>query len=209
MEEAARPRGKCVPRVPGIELRPRPHLRRAHRGRVPGVRGHRQGRNEESCVTFSELRGERRVTAGWIMEEPCENALSDPGLRGLRSKGRHLEPGANWTFDKSEGPSDGLASKPHLAVGGRGRGNPQQLTESPGHAESKDQLSHPLGREPLTPESGFAGSPSPTSTATGGGLSASGSEHISGLRFSRQLAEVRGGLPELAVARCHSLGAET
>jgi hypothetical protein len=100
-------------------------------------------------VTFSELRGERKVTAGWIMEEPCEHALSDPGLRGLRSKGRHLEPGANWTFDKSDGPSDGLASKPHLAVGGRGRGNPQQLTESPGHPESKDQLSHPLGRDAL------------------------------------------------------------
>ena len=56
-----------------------------------------------------------------------------------------LEPGANWTFDKSERPGNGLASKPHLAVGGPGEWNPQQLTQSPGHTESKGQLSHPLG----------------------------------------------------------------
>lgn len=39
-------------------------------------------------------------------------------------RGRYLEPGANWTFDKSQVPSDGLASKPHLAVGGKGKGEP-------------------------------------------------------------------------------------
>jgi hypothetical protein len=39
----------------------------------------------------------------------------------LWATGRYLEPGANWTFDRSQGPSDGLASKPHLAVGGKGR----------------------------------------------------------------------------------------
>lgn len=58
---------------------------------------------------------------------------------------RYVKPGANWTFDKSQRPGDGLASKPHLAVGGPGEWNPQQLTESPGHTESKVQLSHPLG----------------------------------------------------------------
>jgi len=49
----------------------------------------------------------------------------------VASARRYLEPGAHWTFDKGYGPSDGLASKPHLAVGGRGRGNPQQLGSSP------------------------------------------------------------------------------
>jgi hypothetical protein len=57
---------------------------------------------------------------------------------------RYVGPGANWTFDESKCPSDRLASKLHLAVGGRGRGIPQQLTESPGHTESKGQLSDPL-----------------------------------------------------------------
>jgi hypothetical protein len=41
-----------VPRVSGIDLRPRPHVRGAPGGRVPEVRGHRQGRNEESGVTW-------------------------------------------------------------------------------------------------------------------------------------------------------------
>jgi len=41
-----------VPRVPGIVLRPRPHVRGAHRGRVPEVRGHRKGRNKEGGVTW-------------------------------------------------------------------------------------------------------------------------------------------------------------
>jgi hypothetical protein len=43
---------------------------------------------------------------------------------------RYPELGTNWTFDKSAGPGDGLASKAHLAVGGRGRGNPQHLGSS-------------------------------------------------------------------------------
>jgi integrase len=42
-----------VPRVSGIDLRPRPHVRGAPGERVPGVQGHRQGRNEESGVTWS------------------------------------------------------------------------------------------------------------------------------------------------------------
>ena len=40
-----------MPRVSGFDLRPRPHVRRAHGGRVSEVRGHRQGRNEKSGVT--------------------------------------------------------------------------------------------------------------------------------------------------------------
>ena len=37
---------------------------------------------------------------------------------------RYSEPGTNWTFDKSDGPGGGLASKAHLAVWGRGRETP-------------------------------------------------------------------------------------
>ena len=42
-----------MPRVSGIDLRPRPDVRGAYGGRVPEVQGHRQGRNEEGGVTWS------------------------------------------------------------------------------------------------------------------------------------------------------------
>jgi len=43
---------------------------------------------------------------------------------------RYPELGTNWTFDMSDGPGDELASKAHLAVGGRGRGDPQHVDSS-------------------------------------------------------------------------------
>jgi hypothetical protein len=43
---------------------------------------------------------------------------------GCLAPRRYPEPGQNWTFVVSEGPGDGLASKAHLAVWGRGRETP-------------------------------------------------------------------------------------
>jgi hypothetical protein len=88
-----------------------------------------------------------------------------------RSARRYLEPGANWTFDKSKSPSDGLASKPHLAVGGRGRGNPRSSPNRPG-TRSLMSAKPPPRPSGLASVSGSCWSPSPTSTAMGGGLSA-------------------------------------
>jgi hypothetical protein len=88
-----------------------------------------------------------------------------------RSARWYLEPGANWTFDKSKSPSDGLASKPHLAVGGRGRGNPRSSPNRPG-TRSLMSAKPPPRPSGLASVSGSCWSPSPTSTAMGGGLSA-------------------------------------
>ena len=51
VEDSTRPRRGCVPRVPGIDLRPQPHQRGAHGGGVPEVQRHGHERNEESGVT--------------------------------------------------------------------------------------------------------------------------------------------------------------
>ena len=43
---------------------------------------------------------------------------------GAPTGAMYRELGTNWTFDESQGPSDGLASEPHLAVGVRASETP-------------------------------------------------------------------------------------
>ena len=62
---------------------------------------------------------------------------------------RYLEPGANWTFDKSHGPTDRLASKPHLAVGGTRGGEPP--------AAHRTARAHRSPRRSATPSAGSRG----------------------------------------------------
>ena len=60
-----------MPPVPGIVLRPPPRLGRSHGGRVPGVRGHRQGRrNEEGSVGSTPRHALRELGALALWAEP-------------------------------------------------------------------------------------------------------------------------------------------
>jgi hypothetical protein len=66
-----------VPPVPGIVLRPRPRLGRSHGGRVPGVRGHRQGRrNEEGSVGSTPRHALRELGALGLWAEPTPQVTS-------------------------------------------------------------------------------------------------------------------------------------
>ncbi len=121
---------------------------------------------------------------------PADWIFSFPRNRSAR---RHLKPGANWTFDESKSPSDGLASKPHLAVGGRGRGTPAAHRIARAHEVygSAQPRPRPSGRG--APESGACWeSPSPASTAMGDGLRGRATaDRGAGARGGRPTGELR------------------
>jgi hypothetical protein len=88
-----------VPRVSGIDLRPRSHVRGAHGGRVPGVRGHRQGRKEEGGVTRPVRKRPRAPRS--VSSTPREL----PADRGTRARSGRAELAAASEKARRSGPS--------------------------------------------------------------------------------------------------------